>query len=248
MLISHKHKFIIIDIPKTGSRSLRETLIPLGVVDIVGKPPHRKEGWQKENFFQHTTIKQVKNEFEKLGLNINEYFKYSRVRNPWKRLASIVFYTIQKAEQYKELAINKDKQTHYDIMNDVKQKAEEHGERVSGCVVRDVNALKKSYDEWISCGKNLQKLLEKRINHWPKQSNFLLDDDKDIMDTIDRFEDFDNSFQNFCTTIGINPIPKLTHGNKGKYNIPWRDIYTQELIDRVAEKEKWVIDKFGYTF
>ena len=34
MLISHKHKFITIDIPKTATRSLRETLLPQNIIDI----------------------------------------------------------------------------------------------------------------------------------------------------------------------------------------------------------------------
>jgi len=38
MLISHKHKFITIDIPKTATRSLRETLLPQNIIDIVGSP------------------------------------------------------------------------------------------------------------------------------------------------------------------------------------------------------------------
>lgn len=222
MLISHKHKFITVDIPKTGSRSLRETLVPLGVIDIIGT--HKQE-----NFFQHATIKQVKNGFEELGLNINEYFKYSRVRNPWKRLASLVFYTIQKAEQYEQLLSNKIE--------------------ITDCVIKNIGAMKRDHNQWFNNHKgNHQSLLRAIITNIPDQSSFILNNGVNAIDMIGRFEDFDKSFQNFCTTVGISPIPKLTHGNKGKYNMPWRDIYTQELIDMVAQKEKWVIDKFNYDF
>lgn len=37
MLISHKHKFITIDIPKTATRSLRETLLPQNIIDMQEK-------------------------------------------------------------------------------------------------------------------------------------------------------------------------------------------------------------------
>ena len=61
MLISHKHKFVTIDIPKTGTRSMRETLQPLGIIDIVG-PQSASVG-----FWQHSTALEVKKYFTKQG-------------------------------------------------------------------------------------------------------------------------------------------------------------------------------------
>ena len=222
MLISHKHKFIIIDIPKTGSRSLRETLIPLGIIDVRGKP-------RQGNFYQHGTIKQCKCGFEDLGLDINDYFKYTRVRNPWSRFASFAFYIIQKAEQYEQLLSNKIE--------------------IADCVIKNVDAMNRDYNQWVNNHKrNHQSLLRAIITKMLDQSSYILNNGVNAINMIGRFENFKTSFQQFCEAVNINPVPEIAHGNKGKYNMPWRDIYTQELIDMVAEKEKWVIDRFGYTF
>lgn len=82
MLISHKHKFITIDIPKTGSRSLRETFLPLNVIDVVG-PPN-----PDDNFYQHATASMIKTGFDQSEWEWNDYLKLAVVRNPWDRMYS----------------------------------------------------------------------------------------------------------------------------------------------------------------
>ena len=94
MLISHKNKFITIDIPKTGSRSLRESLLPLGIVDIHGEPNLDSE------FYQHDGVIRVKKQFEKNGWNWNDYFKFTIVRNPWARYFSFFKYFKSYGEKY----------------------------------------------------------------------------------------------------------------------------------------------------
>lgn len=94
MLISHKHKFITIDIPKTGSRSLRESLHPLGLIDIVGEPS------VEADFYQHDTAIRVKQQFLKRDLKWNNYYKFTIARNPWARYLSFFSYYKDYAQRY----------------------------------------------------------------------------------------------------------------------------------------------------
>lgn len=104
MLISHKHKLITIDIPKTGTRSLRESLCPLGVVDIVGKP------FLDSDFYQHSTALQIKNSFKTNNWDWCDYFKFTIVRNPWDRYFSFFKYF----HSYKDKYLNKSKDIIWD--------------------------------------------------------------------------------------------------------------------------------------
>ena len=96
MLISHSHKFVTIDIPKTGTRSHAETLNPLGIIDVIGG------GITDTRFYQHGTALQCKQQFDKMGWNWNSYTKFSSVRNPWKRYVSLMLYNIEKAKDYEK--------------------------------------------------------------------------------------------------------------------------------------------------
>ena len=94
MLISHKHKFITIDIPKTGTRSFRESLHPLGLIDIVGKP------FIEADFYQHDTANRAKKQFAKNDWKWNNYFKFAIVRNPWGRYFSFFKYFKSYGQKY----------------------------------------------------------------------------------------------------------------------------------------------------
>lgn len=94
MLISHSHKFITIDIPKTGTRSFRESLHPLDLIDIVGKP------FVAADFYQHDPAIRAKKQFAKNGWKWNDYFKFTIVRNPWARYFSFFKYFKNYADKF----------------------------------------------------------------------------------------------------------------------------------------------------
>lgn len=217
MLISHKYRFITVDIPKTGTRSLRETLTSMeGVVDILGKP-YNSEDILK----QHAPISDIEQGFHENGwLGFNSYYKYSVVRNPWDRYFSFFTYYKMKAEEYSENTV---------YPSDIARK---QGEMAS---------------ELFRCNSQSQVLKTLIINQ-PPHSYFLLNKDgRCHFNRITLFENLKDGFEDFCFDIGIK-LPDFKHANKSTKSLTKRDVYTQELVDMVAEREKWVIEKFNYDY
>ena len=114
MIISHKHKFIFIHIPKCAGSTITFSLLN----NLYFKLP-RKEDWRYNelspktaevfqtnpnqgnltNLEQHDTFKTINDYFEKNKLNINDYFKFSFMRNPWERRLSQYKYAQKMAKQ-----------------------------------------------------------------------------------------------------------------------------------------------------
>ena len=102
MLVSHSHKFITISIPKTGTKSLRASLCTKdehvdgksndSVIDIVGR-------YKDKTFTQHSSFLQCKKYMEDINQDINSYFIFTVVRNPWDRYVSYMFYNNESLEK-----------------------------------------------------------------------------------------------------------------------------------------------------
>ena len=83
--ISHKHKFIFFSFPKTGSESVRSILDPYSDIIAVTK----SQITEQNPFYSHITPFETKKIFEEKGWNYDEYYKFTCVRNPYKRLISL---------------------------------------------------------------------------------------------------------------------------------------------------------------
>ena len=218
MIISHKYKFITVDIPKTGTRSLRETLWKENkVADVVGMP---YDG-NKNPLKQHASILDIEAGFkENEWTGFSDYYKYSVVRNPWDRFFSFFKY-------YKMLA---DDHTPYK-------------EYRSSIAFTQGEWAFNFFRE-----RSISKVMETLINNNLAQSTFLLDRDGVCrFDRITRFENILQGFKGFCHDVEIGPF-ELNHANKTPTSLYKDDILTQSHIDMIAEKEEWVIDEFGYNY
>ena len=216
MLISHKHKFITIDIPKTGSRSLRESLLPLSVIDIHGEPKVDAQ------FYQHDGAIRAKKQFAKNNWNWNDYFKFTIVRNPWRRYFSFFKYFKSYGEKY----MRRDESINW---------REPEINQGKLCV-----ELFKNKDD--------QTVLKNIILNNNSQDSYYCDESgKIIVDHIAEFNNLQTEFGFLCDQVGIQ-APSLQHGNKSSNSLNMHDIYNQQLIDLVANKEKSVIQLKGYEF
>jgi len=186
MLISHKKKFITIDIPKTGTRSLRETLNPLGVIDIIGEPIRGAD------FYQHGTAKEAKESFIKYSLDWSEYFKFTIIRNPWDRYFSFFKYFSNYKDKYlqkcptiiwKEPEVNQGKycvelfenHTNHEIMNSIITNHQPQSDFIfdeNGVLMVDYIASFENLDEEFKflCAKTKTKYLP--LKHGNKSKTF----------------------------------------------------------------------------
>ena len=226
MLISHQHKFITIDIPKTGTVSLNKTLTPLGIIDFYGYP-----GYKGELFKQHSKAKDIKENFNKIykGLCIwGEYTKFTIVRDPWKRYVSFYLYNKKYGLEYRDTP---------DSDKELWPPAKIYQGR--DCL-RFLTSV--SFND--AAG------LIKTIKMQEPQEDYIVDDKGEVLiDLFAETDTLDTDIQNFLNTINIEKNVSCTnHLNKSTYTKPYSQYYNQEAIDLVAEKERWVIDKFNYMF
>lgn len=218
MLISHKHKFVSLAIPKTGTRSMRMSLGPLNIIDIVGRAQESEDN----PFFQHNSANHAQKHFEKFKWKWSDYYTWIICRNPWDRYFSFFKYF----KEYKDKYLRRDKSIPW---GDLQVNQGKH------CV----NLFKNRTDI---------QALDCIIASRPAQDYYYLNKDGDIIVShIAKFENLNQEFKDFCKVVGVNP-PELAHGNKSGNNFKMHDLYNQKLIDKVAEKEKHIIELKGYQF
>jgi hypothetical protein len=218
MLISHSHHFITIDVPKTGTRSIRTSLNLIGILDVVGEPNATKSN----PFEQHASALFARQAFIRNGWVWENYYKWTIARNPWERYFSFFKYFKSYGEKYM-------------------------------CRDESINWREPEINQGKLCvelfkNKDNQTVLKNIIFNNNSQDSYYCDESgKIIVDHIAEFEDLQNEFLLLCDKVGIQ-APTLQHDNKSVNSLNMHDIYNQELIDLVANKEKSVIELKGYKF
>ena len=218
VIISHKHKFIFIHVPKCAGSSIASSLANYYGCDTTEKlktadlndfllfkndKQYGNAIYSDKYLNQHTKYKDIKNIFRKSKLNIKDYFTFSFFRNPWQNRVS----------QY-EYAKKQSKSFNSDDWSD-------HIANMSFCEFTK---------------KPIENLLD-----------WVVDENNDVaVDFLGSGRNLQKEFNKVCKGIGI-PCKQLPHINATKHK-HYTKYYDDETKQIVAKKYAKEIEYFGYKF
>lgn len=150
--------------------------------------------------------------------SFSEYFKFTFVRNPWDRLLSA--YNFLKKEGLNHM----DQQFCDDVLN-------------------SYDTFEQFVMEWVNRG-NVENWV-----HFIPQYHYLYDDNMNlVVDFVGYFENFNDDFENVRAKLGTDKPLKHFNQTKSDKKNSYKEVYTLEMAEKVADVYKEDIELFGYTF
>jgi len=212
-MISHEHKFIFIHIPKTGGTSVETAIGKIGRVTEGAGTLNRLD-------FKHITLIELYNKFkvDHKEKDLNKYFKFTFVRNPFDWLVSNYFFNRGIHHPY--------------FRESTKYKANN-----IGGIRRELKDM--SFKDWVIWyTNNMRGTQLELIKNENGETPF---------DLIGRFENLQEDFNIICDKIGI-PQKQLPHKKKSqhKHYTEYYDDETREMVvKKYAEDIERFGYKFG---
>jgi hypothetical protein len=215
--INIRKKYIFIHIPKTAGLAMESV------------------AWNDSNVYfyrGHYTIK----DFHNYGINIDQYFKWCFVRNPWSRLLSAYDYSDLIKQQFPTFE----------------------------SLVKAIYANKENYSRlnviWIQDNNGIKNLLPNTPTiFFYNQTSLITKDDKICMDFIGRFENIKEDWENLLIKIQelkinikesdkILPIRNERRTESFYKQKPYTEYYNNDMISMVEEVYQHDISNFNYKF
>ncbi len=217
-MISHKHKFILISPPKTGSTSLIRVLAPyVNIKNIIEQPQ-----WNTLDFYEHSL------DFKQKAWN--DFTHKKRSSDPRKH-ANLASYLTKHIENYQIFCVIRNPFDRIFSMWKWESSVKGFFEGVDYKKLKFKEFLQNHTWDW----------------YFKPQYDFIYSDHIDINRVnLIRFENLQNDFDIACDKIEI-PRQQLPHTNKSKHK-HYTEYYDDETKQIVAEKYAIDIEYFGYEF
>ena len=221
-MISHKHKFIFIHVPKCAGTTVEKRLVDN---EIVFDWNHKAQiGEQNPLPFGDLREKGLAQTIEKFS----DYYLFTFCRNPWHRLISTYLHSKRGGDK------------------GIFKRAAALGSFAS--FVEEARIYLAEQDSGKLSGFEKYHLLP-QIKFIPKanQDFFSITMKSDFkIDFIGRAESFDLDLSRICKHLGLETQTNKKY-NTSSYPHPWKDYYNDSLFNRVAEIYKEDISSFDYT-
>ena len=206
-LSTRQKKYIFICVAKVASSSINKIL---------------NHHLHPEPMFHHMGINDLVNYYP--DLDINKFYKFAFVRNPWARFVSLYFDMSLKRNGNQKIM-------NYSLLKNKKE---------------TIFYKTKNFKEFAKSFESSNWINEA---HFKNQYDFLNINGEICMDFVGRFENLKEDWQKVKNDIGINHISDLGHAMQSKLKIEnYRDLYDSETIDIVSKIYKKDIEIFGYDF
>ena len=202
-----KKKYIFICVAKVASSSINKIL---------------NHYLHPEPIFHHMSIQELENYY--LDLDINSFYKFAFVRNPWERFISLYNdMTFQRNGQKKLM--------NYSLLEKKKN---------------SIFYKTKNFKEFAKSFESSNWINEA---HFKPQFDFLSKNGELVMDFIGRFENLNSDWEKIKNDIGLNYLGEIGHQRKSNKNLcNYKEFYDNETIDIVSRIYKKDIQIFNYDF
>lgn len=246
MFISRKYKFIFLHMPKTGGTSVRTALR-----NIDMKATHRE-------CFLHSDVKYSKAFIERAGERWEDYFKFTIIRNPFARMVSFYNHMLRLGQWHKDrIKEYTEKRTaiiDWNIIYNCHENLSIENKKVkdlTGNIITDSQWLEryeyKDFEDFIKHPiYHMHKLNVRKLDFVTTFKEWLSDGDEIGVDYIMKLEECDKGWREVLKKIGVKYF-KFPHLKVGQ-SVKWKDYYTDELREIVAERFKIDLEYFNYEF
>jgi len=223
--ISHIKKCIFVHTPKCAGSSMHKA---------IGK---NAGDW--ENHSGHWSVAAIYNRWGK-QYPLDEYFKFTFVRNPWGRIASAYFNALKSPTQWKGWMLGFPVSGGYPVptFKQFIEKLYSRVDEISSLI--EVSHRERGYAHWEELPNNI---------HYCPMLSFLTKDGKCDMDFIGRFENLSEDWKYVSNIIGAPS--SLEHQRKNfceGYSSNYKDYYDDDTMNMVGELYKQDIEYFNYSF